>query len=383
MAVYKKGGNWFIDFWHRGRRYRRKVSPDKRQAELALKKVKVAIAENKFFDVKKQQKVLFEEMGKEYLERYSKINKRSFVHDEGKLRKHLIPFFGGKFLYEITSGMIEDYKAKRLGEEASVATINRELAILKHIYTKAIEWGKAGENPVKKVKLFRENNQRIRYLERGEVKTLIDSSAEFLKPIIIVALNTGMRQGEILRLCWDDIDFANGIITVRNSKSGESRYVPMNTVVMNTLENLKKLCNPNSPYIFCNDRGRPLTRFGLVRGAFERAVKNTGIKDFHFHDLRHTFASYLVMSGADIMTVKELLGHKTLAMTLRYSHLSPNYKRSTVELLCNRVDTFWTPRQVENTEKKGIVEKLLTDITKNNARVAELVDAQDLKSWVL
>jgi integrase len=162
----------------------------------------------------------------------------------------------------------------------------------------------------------------------------MDSSEDFLKPIIAVALNTGMRQGEILNLKWPDIDSARGVISVRNTKNGQPRYIPMNSFVKYIFENLRMMRkNIDNPNIFYYNNDRPLTRFGLIRGAFKRAVEKAGITDFHFHDLRHTFASHLVMAGADIMTVKEILSHKTLAMTLRYSHLSSKFKKSAVELL--------------------------------------------------
>jgi len=368
MAVYKKGENWFIDFWCRGRRYRRKIGPSKRQAELALKKVKVEIAENKFFDVKKQQKVLFSEMAKEYIGRYAKINKKSFSRDEQSLG-HLIPFFAGKYLYEISPQMIEDYKAKRLQEGVTGSTVNRELGCMKHIYTKAIEWGKATENPVKRVKLFKENNQRVRFLEKGEIKILLDVCPEFLKPIVIVALNTGMRQGEILNLKWDDIDLVRGIITIRNTKNNETRFIPLNSVLRNTFEKLKEKCKMDSPWVFCDDEGKRLSRFcNDIRRSFLKVLKEAGIKDFRFHDLRHTFASHLVMAGADIMTVKELLGHKTLEMTLRYSHLSPDFKRSTVELLCTRMDTFWT---LGGTESKSESNETTENVVVNDDFVGE------------
>jgi len=381
MGVFKQGENWFIDFRYRGKRYQKKIGPQKRQAELALQKTKVAIAENKFFDVEKKSQVLFADMSQEYLDRYSKLNKKSTSRDITSL-KHLKPFFGSKILSEINPLIIEDYKAQRLNEGCAKGTVNRELALFKHIYTKAIEWGKTKENPVKRVKLFRENNQRTRYLEKGELGSLIDACPEFLRSIVLLAVNTGMRQGEILSLTWQAVDLTKGIITLRETKNGEIRFVPLNSTAKGILLHLRAKCNPDSPYVFCDGKGRPLTRFGSVRGTFERAVEKAQIRDFRFHDLRHTFASHLVMSGADILTVKELLGHKTLAMTLRYSHLSPNFKRSTVELLCNRLETFWRPDGVsEPDEKLTPIKNILYN--KQNliaGRVAELADAQDLKS---
>lgn len=185
-----------------------------------LKKRKVEIAEGKFLDIRKEQKVKFEELTQMYLDIYARPNKKSFHSDE-YLIKTLNRFFGGEYLHEITSMAVEQFKAER-AKEASHATVNRALACLKCMLNKAIEWGKAEINPAKKVKLFKENNIRVRYLEKEEIKKLLDNASAHLKPILIVALNTGMRKGEILNLKWHDLDFKNSIISIRESKSGKS-----------------------------------------------------------------------------------------------------------------------------------------------------------------
>ncbi|OQA92042.1 MAG: Tyrosine recombinase XerC [Elusimicrobia bacterium ADurb.Bin231] len=288
MGVYLRKRKWYIDYIHLGKRHREPIGCSKKQAELALKKIQVGIAENKYFDVRKEQKICFSEMANEYLEKYSKSNKRSYSHDKYNYSAHLLPAFGELYLNHITPGLIEEYKIERTAKGISPAKVNRELALLKHIYTKAIEWGKATDNPVKKVKMFRENNQRVRFLEKDEIKKLMDSSEDFLKPIIAVALNTGMRQGEIISLKWPDIDLIRGVILVRNPKNGHPRYIPMNKIVKYIFGKLrlqrKNLDNQN---IFYYNSDRPLTRFGMIRGAFKRAVEKAEIKDFHFHDLRH------------------------------------------------------------------------------------------------
>ena len=377
-GLFKKNNNWFMDFWYRGKRYRRKISPDKRQAELALKKVKVSIAENKFFDVKKQQRILFKEMTKEYIERYSRLNKRSTGRDDTSL-KHLIPYFKNKYIFEVSPQSIEDYKAKRLNDGMAKSTVNRELALLKHIYTKAIEWGKITENPVKKVKLFKEDNQRVRYLEKGEITMLLNTCKGYLQPIVITALYTGMRLSELLNLIWDDIDFNRGIITVKITKNNEKRYLPMNTELRNVLEYLKKNCNLDSPYVFCNNKGDRFAKF-TISHRFNKVIKELGIKNFRFHDLRHTFASHLIMSGADIVTIQRLLGHKTLAMTLRYSHLSPNFMQSTVECLRFDIDTFWTLGQNEESiaKEQAVENNCNINAISRNVSLAQLVEQRTL-----
>ena len=181
---------------------------------------------------------------------------------------------------------LEKYKKERVNQ-VTPSTVNRELACLKTLYYKAIEWGKCLYNPVAKVKFYKENNQRIRYLEPDEIKRLIEECSEHLRPIVIMALNTGMRLGEILKLKWQDVDFSQKLIYIMDSKIKEKREI-------------------------------------------------------------HTFASHLVMNGVDLRTVQELMGHKLFNMTLRYAHLSPDHKRSAVSLLgerMQRVVTIWSQDQ--------------------------------------
>ncbi len=352
------GRDWWIDFYADSRRKREKIGPSRSLAEQVLKKRQVEVAENKYLDIKKQHKTTFRELCEDYMRLHSRPNKRSWKSDEKKM-KTLSAFFGNRPLYEISAIFVENYKAKRsketvrLGKEytegkkcVSVATVNRELACLKHMFNKAIEWGYAETNPVSRVKLFKENNARIRYLEKEEIKKLINNASEHLKPILTVALNTGMRKGEILSLKWNDLDFKNNIIYIRESKNGERRELPMNAITKSTLIAVRK--HPESPFVFCNEQGEA---YANVRKSFFTACKTSGILNFRFHDLRHTFASQLVMSGVDLNTVRELLGHKTLDMTLRYSHLSPDHKKRAVAVLNNQMDTIWTPERSDEKNK--------------------------------
>ena len=143
------------------------------------------------------------------------------------------------------------------------------------------------------------------------------------KPLVVTALRTGFRKSELLSLPWADVDFRRWTITVRAAyaKNGESRSVPMNDVLTATLKAVRM--NALYDLVFCSHKGTPYRSF---RSAFEQAVRKAGIEDFTFHDLRHTFASRLVMAGVDLPTVKELMGHKDITMTLRYTHLSTDHK---------------------------------------------------------
>jgi integrase len=152
-----------------------------------------------------------------------------------------------------------------------------------------------------------------------------------------------MRRGEILGLKWEDIDFRNGVITLLDTKNGEKREVPMNDTLIETLRSIRR--HPSSPYVFCDQEGK---RFCRARGSFNTALRRAGIENFRFHDLRHTLGSNLVMQGVELNTVREILGHKSIDMTLRYAHLSPAHKTKAVRVMDSllRMDT--------NVDTKGI-----------------------------
>lgn len=344
MRVFQRtnrDGWWWIDYTDpNGIRHREKVGPSKAMAENALAKIRTAIVENRYFDIKKQEnRILFDDFAGMFIELHAAPHKRPRVvrRDRG-LIKRLSTHFSGMNLSEITVPMIERYKAER-SKEVSVATVNRELACLKTMFNKAILWDKATDNPVRKVKLFKENNQRKRYLEKEEIVRLINACQPHLKPIVITAIYTGMRKSEILNLKWKDVDFEHSIIYLIETKNGERREVLMNDVVKNTLSNVQH--RGRIPYIFVGDNNKP---YANVRKSFDAALKKCGIIDFRFHDLRHTFASQLVMSGVDIKTVQELIGHKTPEMTHRYAHLSPSHKRAAIELLGRQIGTNQAPK---------------------------------------
>jgi len=382
MGIYQRGKNWYVDFTFKGQRVRESIGPSRKSAKKVISKKKTEIAENKYLDKRKEpDPIKFHEFGKEYLQ-WAKTNKKpSSWNRELSTTRRLDKEFEGKILQEITTWQIEKWKAKRkeaikkpdavIGscnkkgrdsvekeiwfveftsprgpkgrrrletkEEAESylkrlqspvrpATLNRELSLLKHMFTKAIEWGKCKENPAKKVKKLKGEVKRVRYLMPGEVQTLLLSCSDHLKPIVTVAVHTGMRKGEILSLKWEQVNFEQGIITLLDTKNNERRDIPMDETVKTTLKGLEG----KSEHVFCNEEGEGFVR---LQSSFEGALKKCGIEDFRFHDLRHTFASNLVMAGEDLNTVRELLGHKDLTMTLRYAHLSPNHKTRAINVL--------------------------------------------------
>jgi len=367
MGVTKRGDIWYIDYYADGRRYREAIGSNRKVAERALAKRRVEIAEGRFLDVKEQSATTFDEIAELFLT-YSRSNKLSWERDERSVAL-LRGTFGGKRLDQITPLDVEQYKNARR-KLVGPATVNKELACFKTMFSKAVIWGKAAANPVKKVTFFREPPGRVRFLSLEEIQRLLAEAAEHLKPILLVALHTGMRKSEILSLTWRDVDLRQRIIYVRTSKNGTAREVPMADPVYATLS---RLVLDDGPVFRHADGSRVVS----IRTAFDRAVRRAKIEEFSFHDLRHTFASYLVMNGVELVTVKELLGHKAIQMTLRYAHLSPLHKRSAVNTL-----QFEDGHNLVTEAEKIVAKKSLSHYPTRLAGVAELVDARDLKSLV-
>jgi len=273
------------------------------------------------------QRVKLYDLIQDYLELYAKHAKLTYEDCIGKFKK-IKKFFGNIMVYEVTPAKLEEYRIYRLSQGVSKATVNREMALIRHTYNKGIEWEKCSENPVRKIKFYSEKeNRRMRYLEQHEKVNLLNACPTATKRIVFFALNTGMRQGEILNLRWKDVDFKMNLIKIRHSKAGKPRYVTMNSELVKMLKSMPSI----SEYVFGNKIGK--AEWTLYRKPFEKAVKKAGLTDFCFHDLRHCFASDLVMKGVDLKTVSELLGHATMQMTERYAHLSPAHKLVAVEML--------------------------------------------------
>jgi integrase len=339
MAIYLRGKSYYFDFVHKGQRYTGCIGPVSRtvaKEEEARKKAEVI--EGRLNPARARKSPRFDAFAEEYLG-WSKANKKPRAHERDVTSlAALRPFFSGKTLADITPWPIEKYKKARKDLGKSNQTVNLELACLKALFSKAIIWRKAGENPVKQVKMLQVNNARVRFLEEEEEARLLPECKGYLHDIVCTALNTGFRRNELLSLRPEEVDFTRGLVNVRAgyAKNGEGRSVPMTGILREVLRRLvKEAQESGSLHLFRNQHGAPLRIYAL-RDAFENAVQEAGLRDFHFHDLRHTFASRLVMAGVDIRTVQELMGHKTIAMTLRYAHLSPDHKRKAMEALESR-----------------------------------------------
>lgn len=329
----KGSGIWWVRYHDQfGREHREKVGPKKLAGDVYRKR-KTEIAEQRFFPEKfRRPRVLLADAITDYLGRNaSRI--RSFKEWSRVAHKWSeAPETKGKTLDEVRPADIERYRERRRQDGAAEATVNRELTCLRAVYRTAITDGKVERSPVLPRFFFRERNQRVRQLSDEEETALRAAVPARHLPKLDVALYTGFRRGNVLGLRWEDVNFASGLVWARSTKSGEDYAVPMNDALRATLQALPS--RMRSVWVFPDRTGeQPVDGKRFDEKVFRPAVRRAGILDFRFHDLRHTFGSRLVQAGVHIRTVQELLGHKSLRMTERYTHLAPSQKADAVQAL--------------------------------------------------
>jgi len=344
--------SWMIDY----------LNPDKKRVRLTFSTLKQAreerakrlglIADGEYSDfVEKKEKS--DKTLKMLIEAYKENYKHqtSFKNAKKTYLENFKQFFGeDTLLTDIRYINLEKYrnhlrqkptKTIKVGKEIikgtrKTASINREMSCLHHLFDKAVEWEffKEGQqSPFKKGKslILKENNKRLRFLgdkDKGEMTRLLGTCPPYLKDIVECAINTGMRKGEMLSLKWDQI--RNGLIYLRKTKTNDARQIPINNSVEAIFNRIRKQHQLKSKYVFTY-KGKQIK--DGVRTSFKAAMKRAGVVDFQFHDLRHTFASQLLLKGGTLKDIQELLGHKTMTMTLRYAHLTQEHKKKAVNLL--------------------------------------------------
>ena len=354
MTVRKRSKKWFIDFYFEhpdGQKERiRKLSPvnTKRGAERYEQELRKLMLEGISGKRKEIESPFLEEFAPEFIENYAEVYNRpsTVIGKKKNLRVNLIPEFGRLRLNEITQYRIDRYKKKKLDQGLSPKTINNHLTILRKLLSVAEEWGKLESIP--KIKWLKPRVQKFDFLNFNEADNLIQAAQGKWKTMILVALKTGLRQGELLELRWSDINFITRNMFVSRSihrghigptKSGQCREIPLCDDVLNELENHK---HSKNELVFCDSDGNHLTD-GKCRRPLWKACKAAGLnRRVLWHVLRHTFASHLAMSGVTMKAIQELLGHSDIRTTMRYAHLDPKVKREAVQML-NSLGTIWAP----------------------------------------
>jgi len=329
---------WLADYRDAsGKRIRVITGTTKASAQEFYAKKKTEVFDEKHFGLKKQPgKLLLEDVAREYLD-YLKLNSSpGWARNQEYTLEMFKVRFNGKSLDQITPSEIEKFKADRSKEGVKPLTINKNLACLRGLVNYAKKMKKfAGDNFVAKDSFFKVEEPPPRYLREDEMRRLLPNcTTPYLKAIVELAINTGMRRGEILSLRWESIDLKTNFITLTKTKGKKVRHIPLNKAARDILSALCSQNNALADYVFTNSEGKPFTD---IKKSFKTALRKAKIDNFRFHDLRHTFASYEAMAGVDLNTIRELLGHKTMTMTMRYAHLSDEHRKQAVDLLGDKL----------------------------------------------
>ena len=340
---------WFVDFVFEhadGRKERvRKVSPvqTRRGAEQYERELRQALLDGSRKE--RREAPRFVAFVEEYLTTHAEPNNKysTVISKKSIFKHHLLPAFGRYKLDEITLRDIEGYKARKLATGLSPKSVNNHLTILRKTLSVAVDWELLSHVP--KVKWMRGPAPEFDFLDFGESERFLEAADPEWRPMFTLAVRTGLRIGELRALRWDDVDLVAGRLVVRRTvwrghvgtpKSGRNREMPLSD---DALKGLKAQRHLRGELVFCAEGGRELQE-NECKWPLWRACKRAGLRRIGWHALRHTFASHLVMRGVPLKAVQELLGHATIEMTMRYSHLSPDVRRSAVQMLDRHGNTM-------------------------------------------
>jgi site-specific recombinase XerD len=339
-------GVWWICYYDgSGRRRREKAGTWTAARDLYIKRKNEALRGKKLPETLRRKTVTFAEIAKDALA-YSRAHKRTYGDDVARMER-ILGWFRDRSADSVTPQEIERHFEESIEEEKwAPSTVNHYRSALSLTYRLAIRNGKASSNPARATRHRKEDNSRVRYLtpaEETKLRAVIEMEWAGHVPEFDLALHTGLRLSEMYGLEWQDVDLARRLLLVRRGKNGEARYARINSVAVKALDELRKRSD-GTGRVIRNLAGEPLCG---PRYWFEKAIQKVGIADFHWHDLRHTFASRLAMAGVGLRAIQEAIGHKSIAMTVRYSHLAPDFLLDVVEKLVpksseNRADTGGT-----------------------------------------
>lgn len=330
--------------------------PSRAEAQKWSKSVEAAITEGRYFPQARASRTSFAEAVARYKDSaLADIDERG-RHTRSQHLDYFLDRFAGLTLAEVTpdrvatardhlaSGTYTRGKAKVnvRGKEVapaeyarSGATVNRYLATLSHLFSMAQkEWRLVDRNPVREISKKRESRGRIRFLSDDERERLIAAceASEWkpLKALVLLAISTGARRGELAGLTWDRVDFRRGQATIYETKNGDPRVLPLVGKALEALRDLKLQNSARSAFVFPHPNGLPEAYYHFDAHWYA-ALTEAKLNDFRFHDLRHTTASYLAQQGASLLEIADTLGHRTMAMVKRYSHLAQSHKVSVIE----------------------------------------------------
>jgi len=329
---------WVLDYYDAAG-VRRRENTDVATKELAqrlLRKRLDDLAEAEVSGLRPTKAILFNEFTPEYLDHVNAVRAKSSQKKVPSMVRILARTFGSMNLSKVTSGDVQRWidkrsqERKKNGKTIKPATVVSEFVTLSAIFREARKRGYVSKDPCRGLSLPRVNNKVIRCLSDIEEQRLLPACSDSIRPIVQAGLYSGLRKEELLDLRWGDLDFEQGLLTVEHGKGEKKRHIPMIPELSEILSALPRQVSKGeaSPYVFNNPETG--TRWVDIRKPWFQALSLAGIRNFRFHDLRHSFASRMVQRGVPLKAVQELLGHADMKTTMRYAHLAPSDLRNAV-----------------------------------------------------
>ncbi len=347
-AIRKRGKNYIITYYgSSGRRRWETVGPNLHEARKVLAERMWERRRGK--SRVPRDKMTVAELIRKWKENYLTVQQQlgrlkpsTFCSYQSNLDSHIEPFFGARQLAEVTLASVQQFIKVLLDKGLSAKTIGNVIVILKEMFKHAVQWGYLDANPVQYVERPRGEDKEMDVLTPEEVRQLLDAQDEPLRTLLLMAILTGMRQGELFGLLWEDIDFARHQVHVRRSlwhgtlgtpKSRRSRRaIDMPPTLERALQQLST--TRRSEFVFCSERGTPLDADNFRHREFPEALRRAQLRRIRFHDLRHTYTSLLIAHGAHPKYIQAQLGHASIQTTLdRYGHLMPQLHQAEAQKL--------------------------------------------------
>lgn len=338
MSLFKRGSVWWSYFYSDGIRHQYSTgTSNRRQAESIEAKLREEVNNRRFQIVQADPDLKFGELAARFIASGS-VRPHHLYH-----LKFLLPFFSEAPVLRVTKSLTEEFRRQRqAGKCIKDATVNRDLSVLRHILYWAVDEQLLTANPLARLKMARERRTRRQVLSVAEEQLLLEAAKDHLRAMIITALDTGMRRGEITSQRWEDIDFSRRLLYVTRSKTpeGEAREIPLTERLLELL-----LQNRKAEGVIIGFRGQPVR---IVKRTWKTALKNAGIRHVRFHDLRHTFNTRLMEAGVLQEIRMALMGHSAGSKVhATYTHIELPAKREAIRKL-----EAWVNQQLQQTKEK-------------------------------